>query len=180
MLSLRCLRHCCLRAVGPTGKPAAHLYVDCSQTVAGDGSIAHPLKDLDVLSAHLFQPGEVVALKRGTHCNGSLVLHGSGGPVAPIRLTANGDGPRPKITASTKDTQAVFLKNAEGWQIDSLDIAGGNTYGLIVTGDEDRVQSNIALRNLVVHNVQGGELKEKDNGRWCFCAAPKGSALTMC
>ena len=53
-------------------------------------------------------------------------------------------------------------------QIDSLDISGGNTYGLLVTGDEDKVLGHITLRNLVVHDVQGGELKSKDNGLVVF------------
>jgi hypothetical protein len=152
----------------------SRLFVDCSLTAAGDGSAANPWNTLDELSAHVFQPGEVVSLKRGTQCNGALTLHGTGSPAAGVRLTAYGEGQRPKIVASNKDTQAVLLKNAEYWQIDSVDIAGGDTYGLLVTGDQDKVQSHITLRNLVVHNVRGGELKEKDNGLLVFLRGSKG------
>lgn len=151
-----------------------HIFADCSQAAAGDGTLAHPWNSLDALSAHIFQPGEVAALKRGTQCNGSLTLHGSGSPAAGVRLTAYGEGPRPKVVATAKDKQAVLLENAEYWQIDSLDIAGGNTYGLLVTGKEDKVQSHIALRNLVVHDLRGGDLKNKDNGLVVFLRGSKG------
>ena len=40
-------------------------------------------------------PGEVAALKRGTHCDGTLTLQGSGSAEAIVRLTAYGEGPRP-------------------------------------------------------------------------------------
>ena len=149
-------------------------YTDCGAAAGGDGSLARPWNSLDALSAHIFQPGEVAALKRGTQCAGTLTLHGSGNPAGIARLTAYGEGSRPKIVATDKDTQAVLLENAEYWQIDSIDIAGGNTYGLLVTGNQDKVQSQIALRNLAVHDVRGGELKNKDNGLVVFLRGSKG------
>jgi hypothetical protein len=152
----------------------ARYFVDCSQASAGDGSLEHPWNSLDALSAHLFHPGEVAALKRGMRCSGALSLHGSGSQAAKVRLTAYGQGERPKILADGNRTQAVLLKNLEYWQVDSLDIAGGNTYGLLVTGDEDQVQSGITLRNLYVHDVRGGELKSKDNGLVVFLRGSKG------
>jgi Right handed beta helix region len=147
---------------------ATHFFVDCSQPATGDGTQAHPWNTLDALSNHLFRPGEVAAIRRGTRCNGTLALHGSGSPQAIARLTAYGEGARPQIAAGNAPIQAVLLKNAEYWQIDSLDISGGNTYGLLVTGDRDAVQSHITLRNLVVHGVRGGALKNKDNGLVVF------------
>lgn len=147
---------------------AAHFYVDCSLTAPGDGSEVHPWNHLDVVSAKTFQPGDVVALRRGTDCRGSLSLHGSGTMAARIRLTAWGEGLRPRIIAGNATLQALLLSNAEYWQIDSLDISGGTTYGLLVTGDQDQVQSDITLRNLVVHDVYGGDLHNKDNGLVVF------------
>lgn len=157
---------------GPWAR-ASDFFVDCSQTAPGDGSQDHPWNRLDPVSAHDFQPGDTVALRRDTVCRGSLSLHGSGTLAAPIRLTAWGAGARPKIVAGPAAVQAVLLKNAEFWQIDSLDISGGNTYGFLVTGDQDRVQSHITLRNLVVHDVYGGELHNKDNGLVVFLRGSK-------
>lgn len=147
---------------------ATSFFVDCSLPAGGDGSQAHPWNEIAMVTAHDFQPGDTIALRRGTHCEGSLALHGSGNAEARIRLTAWGEGPRPRIVASGADIQAVLLKNAEYWQIDSLDIAGGNTYGVLVAADQDRVFNHISLRNLVVHDVRGGEMHDKDNGLVVF------------
>jgi hypothetical protein len=152
---------------------AAHFFVDCSQTAAGDGTQDHPWNRLDAISAETFHPGDNIGVRRGTVCHGSLALHGSGSVAAPIRLTAFGEGPRPRIVAAKTDTQAVVLKNGEYWQIDSLDIAGGNTYGLLITGDQEKVQSHITLRNLAVHDVFGGDLHNKDNGLVVFLRGSK-------
>lgn len=154
--------------------PGTRLFVDCSLTSSGDGSLAHPWNALSQVSAHRFQPGDVAAIKRGTRCEGALVLRGSGSAEAIVRLTAYGDGPRPQIVAASDATQAVLLINAEYWQIDSLDISGGSRYGLLVTGDRDKVQSHITLRNLVVHDVRGGELENKDNGLVVFLRESEG------
>ncbi len=143
---------------------AARYFVDCSRSAMGDGSQDSPWNRLEAVAARTFQPGDVIALRRGTACQGSLALHGSGTSQARIRLTAWGEGERPKIIAGSAPVEAVLLKNAEDWQIDSLDIAGGSTYGLLITGDQDKVQSHITLRNLVVHDLYGGELHNKDNG----------------
>ncbi|HZZ39287.1 MAG TPA: right-handed parallel beta-helix repeat-containing protein [Acidobacteriaceae bacterium] len=152
---------------------AARYFVDCSRSASGEGSQDSPWNGLKTVSARTFQPGDVIALRRGTECHGSLALHGSGTPAARIRLTAWGEGLRPKIVAGKESPQALLLKNVEGWQIDSLDIAGGSTYGLLVTGDQDKVQSHITLRNLVVHDLYGGELRNKDNGLVVFLRGSK-------
>jgi hypothetical protein len=140
-------------------------YIDCtsSNTGDGDGSSTHPWRSLATAQAHPFFPGDRIALARGTVCRGSFAPQGSGSADHPIRLTAYGSGPRPRIVASTKDRQALSLFNQEFWQIDSIDISGGNTYGIFVSGDIGTLR-HIYLKNLLVHNVQGGDLKNKDNG----------------
>src|SRR6202044_1877585 len=130
-------------------QPAEHRYfVDCSGTTEGDGPATHPWNSLQPLSAHEFHPGESAVLRRGTTCEGALSLHGSGNADGVARLTAYGTGPRPRIVATSQNTQAVLLKNAEYWKIDSLDLAGGNTYGLLVTGDQDKLKSHLTLPHL--------------------------------
>ncbi|MGA3048555.1 MAG: right-handed parallel beta-helix repeat-containing protein [Terracidiphilus sp.] len=143
--------------------PAHAFYIDCASTVAGDGSIAHPWNSLATAQAHTFAAGDRVALARGTVCNGSFAPQGTGAENNPIRLTAYGQGPLPRIVATANDRQALLLFNQEYWQIDSLDISGGNKYGIFVSGDRGTLH-HIALKNLFVHDVQGGELKNKDNG----------------
>lgn len=138
-------------------------YIDCASAVAGDGSIAHPWNSLTAAQARTFAAGDRVALARGTVCNGSFAPQGSGAENNLIRLTAYGQGSRPRIVGTANDRQALLLFNQEYWQIDSLDISGGNKYGVFVSGDKGTLH-HIALKNLFVHDVQGGELKNKDNG----------------
>jgi hypothetical protein len=147
-------------------QPSADLhsyFVDCSGRDAGDGSLAHPWNSLSAVEAHTFVAGDRIALARGTACHGSFSPQGSGSAERVVRLTAYGKGPRPRIIAPATARQALLLFNQEYWQVDSLDISGGNTYGVFVTGDKG-VLHHIALKNLYVHDVQGGELKHKDNG----------------
>lgn len=142
---------------------SARLYVDCSASVPGDGSFAHPWNSLDAVSAHLFQPGDVIALRRGTTCHGVLAPSGSGSAQASIRLTAYGEGPRPKIVAPAAAVEALRLFNQEYWDIDSLDISGGTTNGVFISGDHG-VLHHIHLENLAVHDVMGGDMKHKESG----------------
>ena len=142
---------------------ASHEYfVNCSRE-AGDGSQAHPWNSLAAAEAHTFAAGDVVALARGTICRGSFAPKGSGTNGHAIRLTAYGHGPRPRIIAPHGERQVLLLFNQEYWQIDSLDLSGANTYGVFVSGDQGPL-SHIYLKNLYVHHVIGGPMKNKDNG----------------
>jgi hypothetical protein len=154
----------CICGVGRAQGTAAHSYfIDCSSGSAGDGSQAHPWNTLEAAQAHVFAPGDEIALARGTTCRGSFAPQGSGAEGKPIRLTAYGDGPRPRIVAPVDARQILQLFNQEYWQIDSLDLSGANTYGIFVSGDRGPLH-HIYLKNLYVHDVRGGELKHKDNG----------------
>ncbi len=140
-------------------------YVDCeSRAEVADGrSSDKPWTNLDEVNSHIFVAGDTIHFKRGTACNGTLWPRGSGSTVLPIHLTAYGSGTRPKIVAALTDRQAFLLDGQEYWDIDSLDISGGNTYGVFITGEKG-VLHHIHLANLVVHDVKGGELKSKDAG----------------
>lgn len=156
----------------PTGraqKPAPsasvrHFFLDCSAPRNGDGlspmSAWNSVADLNAAS---IQPGDVVALRRGTTCHGSLAPSGSGSEGAPIRLTAYGEGPRPKIVAAAGAENALRLFNQQYWDIDSLDLAGGRTNGIFISGDHG-VLHHIHLANLALHNVVGGAMKHKESG----------------
>jgi hypothetical protein len=137
-------------------------FIDCSGA-AGDGSMAHPWNSLAAAEAHAFAAGDVVALARGTVCRGAFAPKGSGSEGHPIRLTAYGHGRRPRIVAPHGERQILLLFNQEYWQIDSLDLAGGNRYGIFVSGDAGPLH-HIYLKNLYVHHVLGGPMKNKDNG----------------
>ncbi len=143
--------------------PAHEYFIDCSAQAEGDGSSAHPWNALAQAEAHPFAPGDTIALKRGTDCKGPFAPQGSGAPGHIIRLTAYGVGLRPAIVAPSTARQALLLFNQQYWQIDSLDISGGNTYGVFVTGDTGPLH-HLYLKNLYVHDVYGGKFHNKDNG----------------
>lgn len=72
--------------------------------------------------------------------------------------------------------QILLLSNQEDWQIDSLDLSGASTYGVYVTGDKGPLR-HIYLKNLYVHDVLGGPLKNKDNG--LVVVGPSGPATVF-
>jgi hypothetical protein len=139
-------------------------YLDCGAAPGGTGlSPQSPWNSLDQLNATPNQPGDVIAIRRGSTCHGSLAPAGSGAQGAPIRLTAYGDGPRPKIIADPKADEALRLFNQQYWDIDSLDLAGSHIHGIFISGDSG-VLRHIHLADLAVHDVQGGEVKHKESG----------------
>jgi Right handed beta helix region len=150
-------------AQGLRAAASREYFIDCSRDHTGDGSREHAWNTLAAAQAHAFAPGDRIALARGSTCRGSFSPQGSGAELKPIRLTAYGEGPRPKIVANAGDRLALALFNQEYWQIDSLDLSGGSTYGLFVSGDKG-VLHHIRLENLYVHDVGGGAMKNKDNG----------------
>jgi hypothetical protein len=166
-LFVACSLSVCLMMVAALPARAAAtsqtFHIDCSAAVNGDGSIQHPWNNLAAAEAQEFAPGDIIAIARGTTCQGAFAPRGSGAKDHIIRLTAYGVGDRPKIVAPSTARQALLLFNQQYWQVDSLDISGGNKYGVFVTGDSG-VLHHLYLKNLYVHDVYGGALKNKDNG----------------
>jgi hypothetical protein len=143
-------------------------YLDCGAVATGSGTSAQsPWDRLKQLNVTEFGPSDTVYLKRGTVCHGTLAPKGSGTEGAPIRLTAYGEGTRPKVVAEASAEEALRLFNQQYWDIDSLDIAGGAKYGIFISGDKG-ILHHIHLLNLSVHDVFGGEMKTKDTGLVVF------------
>ncbi len=73
---------------------------------------------------------------------------GSGTAEAPITIGAYGSGSLPAIDGAGQE-EALRLFNQEYWVIDSLDLTGGNQYGIFVSGDASyKVLHGIHLSNL--------------------------------
>lgn len=139
-------------------------YVDCSAHMQGNGSSPQTAwNSLAQVNAAVFAPGDIIRLHRGTQCEGAIAPKGSGASGAPIRLTTYGEGPRPKIIAGRSPEEALRLFNQQYWDIDSLDLSGGHTYGIFISGDNG-ILHHIHLENLAVHDVFGAPLKHKESG----------------
>src|ERR1700693_331545 len=105
-------------------------YVDCSRTVNGSGtSAASAWNSLDAGNTASFGPADSVRVRRCTEGHAVLSPHGSGLEGRPIRLTAYGEGPRPRVVAQSSAEEILRLFNQQYWDIDFLDLAGANTYG---------------------------------------------------
>lgn len=156
------------RAQGETanlGGEGSAYYVDCrAGGMKGDGlSPATAWNTLDAVNGHTFLPGDTIYLKRGTECQGALWPKGSGSRSANIRLSAYGNGARPKIIAGRGDEEAFKLFNQQYWDVDSIDFSGGTLFGVYVSGQAG-ILHHIHIRNVLVHDVHGSEVKHKESG----------------
>jgi len=140
-------------------------YVDCRlPETKGDGrSAATAWHALDAVNSHTFSPGDVIHLKRGSVCHGMLWPKGSGSASAIIRLSAYGKGARPQVIADKGEEEAFKLFDQEYWDVDSIEFVGGTIFGVLVSG-QSGILHHIHIRNLVVHDVHGGEVKHKESG----------------
>jgi len=131
---------------------AANTYVDCSAATNGTGSQASPWNTLASVSATTFSPGDQLLFKRGMTCSGALSPHGSGTTASPIVIDAYGTGPQPIIDGGM-NTAAVELVGQQGWEINNLEVVGGDYYGVNIAGtDPNTAYTHFRLTNL---NVRG-------------------------
>lgn len=144
--------------------PGAAYYVDCAR---GDDSAdartpSTAWRTLARIAKHSFQPGDSILLKRGTTCEGMFTAKGSGREGASITLGAWGEGPLPRIQSDPGREAALKLFNQEYWNIESVELIGGQPHGLFISGNQG-VLHQIRVSNIVVHDVTG-EPKAKEGG----------------
>lgn len=168
-IAIICLVFIATSCLAQTAQPAPHAvtyFVDCNKGYSSKNDGLSPdsaWTSLEQVNTHIFAAGDILRFKRGSACDGTLWPKGSGSESAPIRVTAYGVGLRARITAKPSSDASLKLYNQEYWDIDSLDLAGGNTYGVFISGDKG-VLHHIHLANLLVHDVGGVEMKHKESG----------------
>jgi len=156
---------------------AATYYLDCSASQSGAGTQASPWNSLASVNAFAFIPGDQILLNRGTACSGTLTPQGSGSATAPIVIDAYGTGAQPVINGGSAE-EAVKLFNQQYWEINNLEIAGGNLYGVYISGNTPNVSINhIHLRNLNVHGANFTSTKRADSGEVFISANGAGEIL---
>ncbi len=138
-------------------------YLDCKDGNDALDSLqpATAWETLAIVNSHSFAPGDALLLKRGTVCVGMLWPKGSGAEGKPIRLGAYGVGALPHIIG-TGSPAGLKLDNQQYWEIENLDVTGGNPYGIAIGGSLPRL-SHFRITDVVVHDVTG-ELKSKQSG----------------
>jgi len=147
----------------PPPGPQAY-YVNCSASASGTGSQSSPWNSLGPVAAKTFQPGDQLLFQRGVSCSGMLSPLGSGSSAAPIAIDAYGSGALPVINGGSSP-QAVKLFNQQYWEIRDLEIAGGNQYGVFISGNQPNSTINhIHLLNLNVHGATFASKLRSDSG----------------
>lgn len=146
----------------PSGRCSTY-HVDCSAAastkIPSAETTLHSLSEVNELE---LGPGDALLFKRGTTCEGVLQPRGSGTEAAPIRIAAYGEGSLPRIVDGLQDAAALRLSDQQFWEIESLDVSGSTTYGVLVES-AGATMHHIVLRDLLVHNVRGS-LKHKESG----------------
>ncbi|MGA8540958.1 MAG: hypothetical protein WB566_15765 [Terriglobales bacterium] len=164
-------------SVTPPARSAAVYYLDCAASHDGDGKQATPWNSLTSVNAFTFIPGDHFLLKRGTSCNGALAPQGSGTANAPIVIDAYGTGAQPVISGGSAE-EALKLFNQQYWEINNLEVTGGNRYGVYVSGNTAHQSINhIYLRNLNVHGATYTSAKRADSGEVYISANAAGEIL---
>lgn len=138
---------------------ASQYYIDCSQTEAGDGSLEAPWNSLSLASAQTFAPGDVLALKAGTTCTGTLSPQGVGTASQVITITVYGSGDNPIINAAGA-TAGITLTNQDYWLISSLTVTNPASslaarQGIHVTASDGKTHTGITIDSNTVHHVAG-------------------------
>jgi len=141
---------------------SATYHVNCGGAAVTSESPDKPLNSVAQVNALRLGAGDTLLFKRGTTCKGALRPQGSGTEAAPIRIAAYGEGNLPRIIADTVDDAVLRLGDEQFWEIQSLDLSGSNTYGVLVESAAGTMH-HIFLRDLLVHDVRGS-LKHKESG----------------
>ncbi len=160
--------------LAPAGHCATY-HVDCSSASTNIPSAEQTLHTLGEVNALQFNPGDTLLFKRGTTCKGALQPRGSGTEAAPIHIAAYGEGTLPRIVDGFTDAAALRLSDQQFWEIESLDVSGSTTYGVLVES-ASAIMHHIVLRDLLVHNVRG-PLKHKESGLVVLYSTGKGGSF---
>jgi hypothetical protein len=129
------------------------------------------------VNAFTFLPGDLLLLNRGTSCNQALAPQGSGAANHPIVIDAYGTGAQPVINGGSAQA-ALALFNQQYWEINNLEISGGQQYGIYVSGNTPNVSINhVYLRNLNVHGATYTSTKRADSGEVVISANGAGQIV---
>jgi len=132
-----------------------HTAAEKSEPVEkGNGFYVANQADYEELKTKTFQPGDEILFLRGQVFHGMFAPKGEGTAEKPIRISSYGIGSRPVINA-WRDPGGVVLYNTQGWEIDGVNVTGGQFWGIFVGSDKSdgEIFSDFTIRNCSVYNV---------------------------
>ncbi|MDR6570056.1 right-handed parallel beta-helix repeat-containing protein [Chitinophaga ginsengisegetis] len=129
-----------------------------------------PWRSLQQVNNHVFEPGDQIRFRAGRIYEGQLKPQGSGHAQQLITIDQYGDGYKPRIQGNGVMPATLYLLNAEGWEIRNLDISNygadvkAHRAGVQVQLSDYGIASNIYLKNIDVHDVNGSLVKNDGGG----------------
>ena len=180
----RCLVAAACLALGLGRAAGAVYYIDSESGDDARGGLApaQAWKSLEKVNGQVFQPGDQILFKSGTHYTGQLKPQGSGklepgeegkAGLRAIKIGRFGEGPVPRLDGEGQFLDTLLLRNAEYWEVEGLEITNLGTNrqpsrtGVRVVTDGFGVMRHIHLANLFVHDVNG-DLRKNFEGCGIF------------
>jgi len=137
-------------------------------------SPAEAWQSLSKVNSMVFQPGDRILFKSGTRYSGQLAPRGSGnaidGKPNPIVIDRYGEGARPRIDGEGKVPSTLYLFNVEYWEVSGLEITNTGEKrepgrrGVHIHIKNFGTAYHIQLKDLYIHDVNGGLVKKKGGG----------------
>jgi hypothetical protein len=153
---------------------AATYYVD-SQTGADTQpgtALDQAWQSLERVNQAVFQAGDQILFKAGTHYSGQLKPQGSGRldgeRPGPIVVGKYGPGPRPRLDGEGRFLDTVLLRNLEFWEVQDLEITNLGPErqpfqtGVRVVAEGVGKLRHLHLQRLYVHDVNGDLRKDQE------------------
>ncbi|TWU70499.1 hypothetical protein ED733_000052 [Metarhizium rileyi] len=141
---------------------ARQYYVDCHRASAGDGSQDNPWNSVRQVNRPYFRPGDVIALKAGTTCIGTLSPRGVGTADSVITITkyTSGNETANPIVNGKGARAAITLTNQDHWRISNLTVTNparglAARQGIHVTARDGKTHTGITIDHNTVHHVAG-------------------------
>ena len=164
---------CIIIFAGPLAAETYHVDSELGADANTGLTPGQAWKSLDRVNRQLFEPGDAIRFKAGTHYTGQFNPHGSGqvidGKATPIVVGKYGEGPRPRIDGEGKVLDTILLRNIEYWEIQDLEVTNLGLVrrpwqtGVRIVADGCGTLHHLYIRNLDVHDVNG-DLRKSHEG----------------
>lgn len=150
------------------------IFFSSSAPEGGDGSFESPYNSLESLSSADITPGTYIYIEKNSKFYGSLALtdiHGT--EDEPVVVTTYGKGADPIIDGNDLEGSGVlYIKNCSNLIVCGLELTDsatdeGDRRGVLIVTDNNKgtdevvTYSNIALRELYIHDIMG--YRDADN-----------------
>ncbi|MGV4302019.1 right-handed parallel beta-helix repeat-containing protein [Trueperella pyogenes] len=137
-------------------------YVACDAPAGGDGTQAHPFRDIkDLDGKAVFGPGKQVLFKRGCSFAGNIAVDASGAEGSPTVVGAYGTGERPILDGqgSPENQRAVIEVQDKSYvTVQDLRVKGGYFNNVYVHAQKGKTVKGITVQRLEIeeNNWKGG------------------------